>query len=171
MSTELFRVCVVCNIEKPVTFFYKNQKQRCKQCQNKFAYQLEIENGNGTRWQVRQKPNDYYNDAQRDELFGLMISMGWTFTDGIWWKEKFGKNVDGTFNFPKEKVAKSRKRRTDSYDRLGGAPKRFDLDIFVPQMIEYKTQGMTYDNIAGIYGCSHTTIRRFIREYYEKRTS
>ncbi len=171
MSEELFRVCVVCNIEKPVTFFYKNQKYRCKQCQNKLAYQKELENGNGTRWQVKQKPNDYYNDAQRDELFGLMISMGWTFTDGIWWKEKFGKNVDGTFNLPKGIIAKPRKRRTDRYDRLGGAPKKFDLDIFAPQMIEYRTEGMSYDDISRIYGCSHTTIRRFIREYYEKRTS
>ena len=171
MSTELVRICTVCNIEKPVAFFYKNQKLRCKSCQNKIAYQLEIENGNGTRWQVKQNPNDYYNDAQRDELFELMLLLGWTFTDGIWWKEKFGKEQDGKFNFPKERVAKSRKKRTDTYNRNGGTPKKFDLDIFVPQMIEYRVEGMSYENIASIYGCSHTTIRRFIREYYEKGNS
>lgn len=168
MSEELFRVCIVCNIEKPDTFFYKNQKQRCKQCQNKYAYQKELESGDGTRWQVRQNPNDYYNEAQRQETFDFMTKMGWTFTDGIWWNEKFGKSSDGTFNFPKANV-KPNKPKRKYYNTNGGTPKVFDLDIFVPTMIEYRAEGISYENIATIYGCSHTTIRRFIREYYEKR--
>ena len=171
MSTELLRICTVCNIEKPDIFFYKNQKLRCKQCQNKFAYQLEIENGNGTRWQVKQKPNDYYNDAQRDELFGLMISMGWTFTDGIWWKEKFGKDKDGKFNFTNKNIIPSKPKRIYFNKGRTGTPKTFFLDMFVPDMINYRAEGMSFEDIASIYGCSHTTIRRYLKEYYEERTS
>ena len=79
------------------------------------------------------------------------------------------RDKDGNFNFPKENVIPNRVKRT--YNTYGGVPKVFNLEVFVPAMIEYRADGYSFEDIAGIYGCSHTTIRRFIREYYEKRTN
>ena len=164
VDNSLLRYCPVCGLEKPIILFYKNQKHRCKQCQNKYAYQLEIENGDGTRWQVRQKPDDYYNDAQREELFGLMISLGWSYTDGIWWKEQFGKKEDGTFIFKNTNLLPKVKPRGP-----GGRRRVLFLETLAEEMINYRAQGMAFDEIASIYNTSHTTIRRVIKEYYDKQ--
>ena len=169
-SSTLYRLCSTCNIKKPISDYYKKEKIRCKICQNRLRRQREIETGDGTRWQVFAKPNSYYNEAQRIELFDFMNKIGWTFTDGIWWNKKFGKEQDGKFNFKKDNITPNKPKR-EYYNTNGGTPKIFDLDIFVPQMIEYRAQGYSFVDIASIYGCSHTTIRRFLREYYEKRTS
>ena len=169
VSSPLYRLCSSCNIKKPVSDYYKKDKIRCKICQNKLRRQREIDLNDGTRWKVLSQTNKYYNEAQRVETFEFMEKLGWTFTDGIWWNKKFGKDKDGNFNFPKDNVKPNRVKRT--YNTYGGVPKVFNLEVFVPLMIEYRADGYSFEDIAGIYGCSHTTIRRFIREYYEKRTS
>ena len=34
------------------------------------------------------------------------------------------------------------------------------------QILKYREDGHTFDELEDIYGCSHTTIRKAVKEYY-----
>jgi hypothetical protein len=166
VSKTNYRLCSSCNIEKPLKDYYKKDKIRCKQCQNILRRQREIDANDGTRWAVRAKPNDYYCDEQRDELFSFMRLMGWTFTDGVWHKDGL-KDKDKNFYLDGIFVPFKEKKPGRPYNN--GVVKRLFLDDEIPKIIEYRADNYTFEEIATIYDCSHTTIRRLIREHYEKQ--
>jgi hypothetical protein len=93
-----------------------------------------------------------------------MEKLGWKYTNGIWFKEKFGKMEDGSFNFPYKVLIPKPKPRG-----IGGGRRRLFLETLAEEMINYRAEGMTFEEIASIYNTSHTTIRRVLKEYYEKQ--
>ena len=92
--------CTGCKKNKPESeYTFKPSPRtvtRCDECrsksnsyeQNKKERLKEIEETGGGL-DFYKEPNTYTNDIQKNSVFNLMQSMGWTFNEsnGIWWKD------------------------------------------------------------------------------------
>jgi hypothetical protein len=165
------RICKDCGVEKPITEFHHNRQnnrnylfKNCKPCyaiaQNKGHQE---KNPYGLRYRI--KPNEYTNEYQKEQTFELMNAMGWIFDEptGVW--NKLGLKENGVFlNVIPDKIV-TRKR---TYH--GNTPVKTNfLMENMEQILKYRDENMTFDDLETIYNCSHTTIRRAIYEYKFKK--
>lgn len=107
------KICNVCNVLKPLEDFYSNltrgkryYQNRCRICTNKvhhersIEYKLKMQRGSE---RVCTHPNQYPDDMQRKQVFGVMDRLGYLFNEemGIWLKEGIKELRDGQIFFPK----------------------------------------------------------------------
>jgi hypothetical protein len=164
-----FKECIDCKLILPLTDYYKNSKsnipfRRCKKCQSlvnkkglKEAIELKrVECGGSER--VPTKPNTYTDEYQKAQTFWIMELMGWTYNDnGVWSKDgikdkdKFWVNVKKPVKPPKPEI-----------------PKRTKWTAYGKQMNELREQGMIFNDIAKIFGCSKPTVIKAVRLYNGK---
>lgn len=160
------RVCQTCELEKPVSEFYIKYKLKCKRCVLDHNKKRELEEGSGTRWMVHRDCNKYYCEEQRLELFDLMVRLGWTFSTEkqVWWRAGF-KDENKNF-YIGDKVIKHKEKVKGMVRHI--PPRRFS-DKEIEDILHKRSMGMTYDEISDIYDSSHTTIRKRVIDYYEKK--
>lgn len=96
-----YKMCGNCKIWKNLKekFYTKNGKHKysyCDVCRKEKGEEERMkyieEKMGGER--VLKQPNTYMNDLQRNTLFMLMESMGWTFNDNGVWSKPGIKNKD-----------------------------------------------------------------------------
>ena len=172
VNEEPTQHCPSCKKDIALSGYYdsgKNIKGRyCKTCirknQNKRNYDRVMQNGGSDR--VPCKPNVYADEYQKAQVFMVLGILGWKYNDnGVWSKDgvKTAENV-WTNIIPQPKIRK----------RIRGAvvKKKHGVYKYIPQIIQQKEAGMTYNELADIYCCSHTTMRGIVNNYYrEKRAN
>lgn len=163
---EDYKVCGDCNEELHLNSFHKSKYgvpyRCCIMCYAaKFTRKVE-ESGGSSR--IKNRCDDYTDLTQRKQTFWLMELLGWTYTDGVWWKEGI-KDADKKWIIFKEtNVKKTRKRVT--------APIPLKTNKVLDKMdeiIEKKANGMSFHELADIYEVSHTTLRAAFRKYLDER--
>jgi hypothetical protein len=160
--------CCLCEKVLSLDDFYKGIRgtpfKSCKKCHvssaTKANQQSVLDNGGSTRVPV--KPNVFADHVQQDQTHQFLRLLGWSYTDGVWWKKgiKTAEKVwEGFVETPKLK----RKGHTK------GGRKTLAIHQQVDQIIKDYEEGGDYFKLAGIYKCSHTSIRKLIRDYYDER--
>ena len=167
-----YKLCCDCNEVKHKDEYYTSKYGKmykcCKVCYaNKFTVRLR-ENGGSTR--VKHHPDSYSDSMQQAQTFEFMKLCGWTYTKGvddapgIWWK----KGIKSKLNVW-DKVPTTKKKVRPKPTRIALATK-FDKLYKVANEIAFKrSKGMSFEDIADIYDCSHTTIRTVFRKYEDER--
>jgi hypothetical protein len=158
--------CKDCNEIKNMNEFYLNRNQ-CIVCvrekeatyRRKEILKRRMENGGSER--VKQKPGDYTDIYQEQQVTEFLTALGWKLNpNGVWSKEGF-KNKDKIW----EKPFKKYKKINDNYkgsERSSVYEKRDEL-------LELRKTGMTYMKIGNIYGISPATVMRIIKDLYDKK--
>lgn len=163
--------CTICGEWKDkLKDFYKtstkNASSKCRKCylehdaikRNKFRTK-ELEENGGSKL-VRQNPNEYVDEYQRNGVFEILNAMGWVFNEATCIWNKPGVKENGEFLRLKEKP--SRKKR----NIISKIPKRTSiLGKSVEAMYQLKMSGKDYYEIAFEYGCSHMSVRSLIKKY------
>ena len=164
----LYIKCNTCGEEKLSIDFYKTNKKNCKVCLITKRMKLAEVQRDGTRWMVPQQVGVYDCQEQFDALSELMINMGWKYEqngtnelNGTWYKPGFkdkDKNfyIDGKIMYNIPKVIKPLRKVYHA-----GQSK---LDGYEEEILDYRKQGYTFDDIAYIYNCSHTTVRALLKK-------
>ena len=164
----LYIKCKLCGIEKLKKDYYPKNKATCRACCIERRINQKSVINNGTRWMVPQEVGKYECDEQFDELSNLMISMGWIYEpngtnelNGTWYKPGFkdkDKNfyIDGKIINNTPKVIKPLRKVYHA-----GQSK---LDGYEEEILDYRKEGYTFEDIADIYNCSHTTVRHFYKK-------
>ena len=130
---------------------------RCKVCQKildrKEADEHKKENGGNLK--VKQKPNQYMDEYQKENTFLLMGIMGYLFDEGtgIWYKPGVKEIVNGKPVFLKVK------KRKKSYKP------RFMNQELLMKILELRKRKLTYAQIAIKFNLSDTTIRKYVTDY------
>ena len=159
------RLCQTCELEKPVSEFYIKYRIKCKRCVLDWNKKKELRDGDGTRWMVPSAVGEYYCEEQRVELYSLMERMGWSVTeDGVFFKPGL-KDKDKNF-YIGDKVIKYKEKKKGA---IRYVPPRKFTDEEIEDIINKRSMGMKYVEIADIYNSSHTTLRKWVVHYYEKK--
>lgn len=164
-----WKQCSCCNKYKCLDDFYHSPKgtafKNCKECHVINYKKKVIENSKdrGGSERVSYYPNTYVDKYQKEQTFWVMELMGWTYNDnGVWSKEGI-KDKDKVWT----NVIPTKKKRTGN---MTGGRKRLPIHKKVDEVIRDYNEGNNFFDLATIYGCSHTTIRKLIRDYYGKTT-
>lgn len=165
------KVCYDCGEWKPLSQFHKQTQKtktytyrNCKPCYSKKQNKGMLDRDPFTSL-YRPKPNEYYNEYQKEKVFDVMKALGWIFDEatGVW--NKPGLKENGIFLnvIPDKKII-----RKKTYH--GNTPVKHNrLMANMEQILKYREEGHTFEELEDIYGCSHTTIRRAVKEYkYEQ---
>jgi hypothetical protein len=166
------KYCSSCNKDVPLTGFYDSHMARgyyCKSCMRKQqqdrTYKKIMENGGSERVPV--KPNQYTDEFQKAQTFMVLEILGWTYNDNGVWSKNGVKSSDNVWVniIPQPKT----KRRPSGVI----VKKKHGVHKYIDTIIKQREEeGMTYNDLADIYSCSHTTIRMIVSKYYnEKRSS
>jgi hypothetical protein len=159
---------------------------RCRSCHNE--YLVTRRNGKRTEkqyWgtnvtiygkhQIKNNPNEYYNETQRKEVEFILKTIGWKFNEknGIWFDDKI-KNKDGEWliNFRSSGKGKTSKLRRKVQNNGGEIPfikytvKSTDSeeDSLTPEEIRlcqqlYFAQNYTTAELVDIFGVPEKEIR------------
>lgn len=162
---EDYKVCADCNEELHLDSFYKskyNVPYRC--CVTCYAAKFTrnvAESGGSTR--VKNRCNDYTDSMQREQTFWLMELLGWTFTNGVWWKEGIKDANKNWIIFKETGIKKIRKPTTVVALKTNKLLDKMD------EIVKMKADGMSFYELADIYQVSHTTIRAALRKYLDER--
>jgi hypothetical protein len=111
---------------------------------------------------VPPNPNVFADSEQKSQTHQFLKLLGWSYTDGVWWKKGF-KTVDKVWECFVE---------VDKQKRIGhrkGGRKVLLIYQQVDQIIKNHEEGLNFFDLADIYKCSHTSIRKLIRDYYDER--
>ena len=163
---EDYKVCGDCNEELHLDSFHKSKYgvpyRCCIMCYAaKFTRKVE-ESGGSTR--VKNRCDDYTDSMQRKQTFWLMELLGWTYTNGVWWKEGF-KDANKKWIIFKETAPVKKKRKRTTVVAL----KTNRILDSMSEIVEKKANGMSFHELADIYEVSHTTIRAAFRKYLDER--
>jgi hypothetical protein len=154
-----YHKCNTCNDWKLIKEFYTSNGEiysnRCRVCTKKIDTEKRvaklIENCGSEK--VKQKPNTYSDKYQKECTFQMMELLGYTFDvpTGIWVKPGYKEIKDGKPYFPTivgtGRIA--RKMTTTILDRI----------------IEYKSKGWNYEQIALELGMSDTTVYKHYKRW------
>ncbi len=164
---ENTKQCATCMEYKTYDNYYLSHTGKpvkmCKPCYVKY-HRDKVEDKfreNGGKDQYYKEPDRYTTQEQKDQVFMVMEALGWTYTDGVWWKEGIkDKNKVWTNIVPT--VKKERKIRQTNMGRKIKSGVWNNTDKIV-KLIE---EGYTYFDVADVFDCSHTTIRSTNKPYY-----
>jgi Mor family transcriptional regulator len=161
--------CFTCEVVKPLTDFYHSTRgttfKNCKQCHVKHYREKIVENNKdkGGSERVSYYPNTYVDQYQKEQTFWIMELMGWTYNDnGVWSKEgmkdkdKVWTNIDET-------------NKKKKYQNYNGGRKILAVHSKIEDVIRDHNNGNNFFDLADIYNCSHTTIRKLIKDYYDEK--
>jgi hypothetical protein len=163
-----YQICSDCNIALPMIRFYKsslgNAFRICKDCHRNKASSKIKENKilSGGSERVMHRPDCWVDVHQKNQTHQFLELCGWTFTNGVWWKEGIKDKNKKFVKVIPDKKKKVIVRGTKGKTKLAIYDKR---DLIVQQ---YES-GMNYYDLADIYKCSHTSIRHLIRSFYDER--
>lgn len=159
--------CAECKKVLPAADYYKSSRgtlfKYCKPCHvekaNEGNRQYKIDNGGSTRVPV--KCNVFADHVQQEQTHQFLRLLGWSYNGSIWFKKGI-KDETGKWLIFDE---------TPKKKRIGhrNVPKRLIIYQKVDEIIKKHEEGINFFELADIYNCSHTTIRRLIRDYYDER--
>jgi hypothetical protein len=164
--------CPSCKKDVPLTGYYESGRgikgRYCASCirknQNDKNYKKVMSEGGSER--IPQKPNIYVDEFQKAQTFMVLERLGWIFNEdtGIWSKDGVKTKDNVWVNI----IPQPRTKRRPT----GIIPKKkHGVHKYIDKIIEQRNEGFTYYDLADIYCCSHTTIRKIVNDYYrEKRT-
>jgi hypothetical protein len=160
--------CAECEKVLPADDYYKSPLgtlfKYCKKCHvnkaNEGNRNYRINNGGSTRVPV--KPNVFADHVQQEQTHQFLQLLGWSFTDGVWWKEGI-KTKDKVWECFNEKYKKKRVGHSN------GGRKVLKIYTMKEQIIKEYEDGKGFFELADIYNCSHTTIRALVKDYYDKK--
>lgn len=157
-----YKKCNTCFEIKPIEKFYFQNKKlgkrfgRCSECELEKDRQerLELVKEQNGAIRIKSKPNEYYDEYQKEYTFNILKAIGWIFNEekGMWWKPGV-KNEDGTFVNVKPNRYKYNKPLTDDQHR---------------DMIMLRKKGMRVGEIAGYIGASDASVSRWLKLYEQK---
>jgi Mor family transcriptional regulator len=162
-----YKKCGTCEITKSKEDFYHSPKgtpfKNCKDCHVKNYKEKIVENNKdkGGSERVPYYPNQYADKYQKQQTFWVMELMGWTYNDnGVWSKEGIK---------DKNKVWKNliETKRKIKYPNYRGGRKILPVYNKIEEVIKDYNDGNDFYELADIYECSHTTIRKLVKEYYD----
>lgn len=128
------RICLEWKLVDKDYYRHRNNNlvyKDCKKCRRKIendkSQKIRDENGGGNDY--KPNPNEYVNEAQKNAVFKIMLSLGWKFCEETktWYKEgikdKFGNfsnikpYLDNRYKYKKkpEIIDKMRQMRKDKY--------------------------------------------------------
>lgn len=94
-----------------------------------------------------------------------MKLMGWTYNDnGVWSKEGFKDKNNVWYKFKEKK--KLVLRRNNNTGR-----KFAKVHNYTEEVIRKHEEGLDFYELSYIYSCSHTTIRKLVKNYYDEKRS
>jgi hypothetical protein len=158
--------CENCKKVLPAADYYKSSLGKlfkyCKKCHvllaTKANQQSVLDNGGSSR--VPPKCNIFADHVQREQTHQFLKLLGWSYNGKIWFK----KNVkDETGKWLLFEEQPKRKGHTK------GGRKILAIHQQVDQIIKDYEEGINYFDLADIYKCSHTSIRKLIRNYYDEK--
>jgi hypothetical protein len=161
-----YKVCCDCDELKHRDEFYMSKYGKlfkcCRVCYAaKFSNKV-MENGGSARVPVF--PDHYADSVQKGQLFQFMELCGWTYTDGIWWKNGIKNQLNQWDN-----IAGTKKKARPKPTRKVLATKFDELYKQINEIAFKRSKGMSFADLADIYDCSHTTIRTVYRKYEDER--
>lgn len=171
-----YKKCRKC--EKYVTLdrICKANKSTCYDCWNEFQRnkqkKLMLEKGGSDRVSVY--PDHYTCQIQKEQVFMVMEALGWTYDNGIWFKEGI-KTRDGVFVKYQDKLLEKqkevKKQEKKEFMMVNKRPSRARLILVENQdeILNLRKKGMYYYELAEMFNISECTIRRFVDECYEKK--
>jgi len=162
--------CAECKEVLAVAYYYKSHLgthfKNCKKCHvtlaTKANQQSVLDNGGSTR--VPPKPNIFADDMQKSQTHQFLKLLGWSYNGKIWFK-KGVKDETGKWLLFNEQPKKKR------YANYNGGRKTLDVHNKKEEVIKNYEDGYNPYDLADIYKCSHTTIRKLIRDYYDEKRS
>jgi len=160
--------CAECKKVLPADDFYKSPLgtlfKYCKKCHvekaNEGNRQYRINNGGSTRVPVR--CNVFADHVQKEQTHQFLELLGFSYTNGVWWKKGF-KTADKVWECFTETGKKKKIGHTN------GGRKLLAVHQQMEQLIKDYEEGLNYFDLAYIYKCSHTSIRKLIKEYYDEK--
>jgi hypothetical protein len=169
---DRYKICTTCNEIKPHVDFYISSKgnvsKNCRECTHEKYRTTTRENikNNGGSERVCNQPNKYVDEEQKKQTFWVMELMGWKYNDnGVWSKDGF-KDKDKNWYLFKETKKKVVRRTNDNTGR-----KFAEVYKHTDELIKKYYDGVNMYELAYIYKCSHTTIRKIIKEYRDGKRS
>lgn len=105
INLKVEKECNTCFTVRPLEHFYNkkgrgNKYSKMSMCRYCYSDKYRKENIREPRSdeKVKERPNLYWNEFQRQDTFELMTLLGWKFNEenGKWWKEGL-KDSDGQF--------------------------------------------------------------------------
>jgi hypothetical protein len=171
VKEEPKKYCPCCKKDIPISGYYDSGKEvqgrYCISCirknQNERNYNKVMSEGGSER--VCQKPNTYADEYQKAQTFMVLQRLGWVFNEdtGIWSKEGVKTKDNVWLNI----IPQPRTKR-----RPNGVivRKKHGVYNYINDIIRQREEeGMTYEDLAYIYCCSHTTIRMIVNNYYREK--
>lgn len=166
---EPTQTCPHCKKDLPLTSYYESGRgvkgRYCISCvrknQNEKNYRKVMSNGGSERVPVQ--PNKYMDEFQKAQTFMVLERLGWKYNDnGVWSKEGVKTKDNEWLNI----IPSGYKKR-----RPNGilVRKKHGIHKYIDEIVRQKEEGMTYEDLAYIYCCSHTTLRTIINTYYREK--
>lgn len=163
------KYCPQCKKDIPLSGYYESNianGRPCTSCVRK-QYQdskykkVMSEEGSSL---IKKQPGEWYDDITKNQVHMVLEILGWTYNEdtnifskeGV--KDKFGTWLTFT-------PQGNRKRRPAGVI----VRKKHGVHNYIPQIMQQKEEGMTYEELAYIYCCSHTTIRNIVHTYYREK--
>lgn len=163
-----YKICFTCNEIKSFEQYYHSRygtaAKNCKSCvsEKSKATIKEKTRQNGGSERVPHPPNEYADEEQKEQTFWVMKLMGWTYNDnGVWSKEGFKDKNKVWYKF-EEKVKPKRPAN------INGGRKILPVHKKVNEVIQKHKEGYGFYDLAYIYECSHTTIRKIINNHNDE---
>jgi hypothetical protein len=163
--------CPNCKQVLALAYFYKSSLgtpfKNCKKCNLALSAakvkQNKKENGGSER--VPNKVGVFSDETQMSQTHQFLKLLGWTHNDnGIWSKENV-KDKNGKWLLFEEQPKKRR------YANYNGGRKKLAIHHHKEQIVKEFEDGYNPFYLADIYSCSHTSIRKLIRDYYDEKRS
>jgi len=169
VKEEPKKYCPCCKKDIPISGYYDSGKEvqgrYCISCirknQNERNYNRVMSEGGSER--VCQKPNTYADEYQKAQTFMVLERLGWKYNDnGVWSKE----GVKTADNVWLNIIPQPRTKR-----RPNGVivRKKHGVHNYIKEIVQQKEEGMTYEELAYIYCCSHTTLRKIVNDFYREK--
>jgi hypothetical protein len=160
--------CEECKQVLAVAYFYKSSLgspfKNCKKCHVRLTQEKvvanKVESGGSTR--VPPKCNIFADETQKSQTHQFLKLCGWSYTNGVWWK----KGIKTAENKWERFVEVDKPKRTG---HKKGGRKILAIHQQVEQIIKDYEKDINFFELAHIYKCSHTSIRKLIRDYYDEK--
>lgn len=163
------KYCPRCKQDLAITNFYESNLSNgrpCISCTRK-EYQASkykkamSQEGSGL---VSKEPGTWMDDIQKEQVHMVLGILGWTYNEdtNIFSKEGVKDKFGTWLNF----IPTGYKKR-----RPNGVivRKKHGVHKYIDEIIQRKEEGMTYEELAYIYCCSHTTLRTIVNTYYREK--
>ena len=163
--------CAECKEVLAIAYFYRGTRgtpfKNCKKCNNLLSAakvkQNKKENGGSER--VPNKVGVFADEIQMSQTHQFLTLLGWTHNNnGVWSKENV-KSETGKWLLFEEQPKKKR------YANYNGGRKTLTVHQHKEEVVKNYEDGYSPNDLADIYSCSHTTIRKLINDYYDEKRS